>query len=131
MGASGLDPSAKMNYCIRFACTSGHLVIVKLLLDYGNVDPSVCENLCYRYAEKYGVDHKYWRFLTGKKQELYRLARQDYLVVPDINDPNFQHGSDDCLIFFNLKRKVGLVNNKCRRRIILKKYFIWSFHAPK
>jgi hypothetical protein len=54
LGASGLDPSAKMNYCIRFACTSGHLEIVKLLLDYGNVDPSVCENLCYRYAEKYG-----------------------------------------------------------------------------
>ena len=51
-------------------------------------------NVLYRYAEKYGVDHKYWRFLTGEKQELYRLARQDYLVAPDINDLNFQHGGD-------------------------------------
>jgi protein SCO1/2 len=46
------------------------------------------------YAEKYDVNHNSWRFLTGKKDELYRLARQDYLAAPDINDPNFQHGSD-------------------------------------
>ena len=46
------------------------------------------------YAEKYDVNHNSWRFLTGKKEELYRLARQDYLAAPDINDPNFQHGSD-------------------------------------
>jgi len=47
----------------------------------------------FNYAEKYNVNHEYWRFLTGEKEELYRLARQDYLVVPDLNDPNFQHGS--------------------------------------
>jgi len=44
----------------------------------------------FNYAEKYNVNHEYWRFLTGEKEELYRLARQDYLVVPDLNDPNFQ-----------------------------------------
>ena len=50
--------------------------------------------LLFSYAEKYDVNHNTWRFLTGKKEELYRLARQDYLAAPDINDPNFQHGSD-------------------------------------
>jgi protein SCO1/2 len=50
--------------------------------------------LLFSYAEKYDVNHNSWRFLTGKKEELYRLARQDYLAAPDINDPNFQHGSD-------------------------------------
>ena len=50
--------------------------------------------LLFSYAEKYDVNHNSWRFLTGKKEELYRLARQDYLAAPDINDPNFQHGSN-------------------------------------
>ena len=50
-------------------------------------------SVLFNYAEKYNVNHENWRFLTGSKQELYRLARQDYLVVPDVNDPNFQHGS--------------------------------------
>jgi protein SCO1/2 len=70
-------------------------------------------NVLYRYAEKYGVDHKYWRFLTGKKQELYRLARQDYLVVPDINDPNFQHGSDADFIH---TENIVLIDQKQRIR---------------
>ena len=50
--------------------------------------------LLYSYAEKYDVNHNSWRFLTGEKEELYRLARQDYLAAPDVNDPNFQHGVD-------------------------------------
>lgn len=50
-------------------------------------------SVLFNYGEKYNVNHENWRFLTGSKQELYRLARQDYLVVPDVNDPNFQHGS--------------------------------------
>ena len=70
-------------------------------------------NVLYRYAEKYGVDHKYWRFLTGEKQELYRLARQDYLVVPDINDPNFQHGSNADFIH---TENIVLIDQKQRIR---------------
>ena len=50
--------------------------------------------LLFNYAEKYDINHNSWRFLTGEKEELYRLARQDYLAAPDINDPNFQHGVD-------------------------------------
>ncbi|HVI48907.1 MAG TPA: SCO family protein [Chitinophaga sp.] len=32
------------------------------------------------YAEKHGADAKNWWFLTGSKKDLYRLARQGYLV---------------------------------------------------
>ena len=70
-------------------------------------------NVLFRYAEKYGVEHKYWRFLTGEKQELYRLARQDYLVVPDVNDPNFQHGSDADFIH---TENIVLIDQKQRIR---------------
>ncbi len=32
------------------------------------------------YAAKHGADSKNWWFLTGDKKQLYRLARQGYLV---------------------------------------------------
>jgi len=32
------------------------------------------------YAEKYGADAKNWWFLTGDKTNLYKLARESYLV---------------------------------------------------
>ena len=46
------------------------------------------------YANEHGANYDTWRFLTGDKKELYRLARKDYMVVPDIDDPNYQHGSE-------------------------------------
>ena len=66
-----------------------------------------------KYAEKYNVDHSKWLFLTGSKNELYRLARQDYLVVPDVNDPNFQHGSDADFIH---TENIVLIDKKQRIR---------------
>ena len=67
----------------------------KILILSHTVWPEVDKvNVLFKYAEKYKIDYENWRFLTGNKIELYRLARQDYLVVPDINDPNFQHGSE-------------------------------------
>ena len=67
----------------------------KILILSHTVWPEVDKvNVLFKYAEKYKIDYENWRFLTGEKIELYRLARQDYLVVPDINDPNFQHGSE-------------------------------------
>ncbi len=67
----------------------------KILILSHTVWPEVDKvNVLFKYAEKYKIDYENWRFLTGDKIELYRLARQDYLVVPDINDPNFQHGSE-------------------------------------
>ena len=46
------------------------------------------------YANQYGAKADKWCFLTGDKKELYLMARKSYLVVPDIEDPNFKHGSD-------------------------------------
>ncbi|MDC3133637.1 SCO family protein [Bacteroidota bacterium] len=67
----------------------------KILILSHTVWPEVDKvNVLFKYAEKYKIDYENWRFLTGDKIELYRLARQDYLVVPDINDSNFQHGSE-------------------------------------
>ena len=69
--------------------------------------------LLFSYAEKYDVNHNTWRFLTGKKEELYRLARQDYLAAPDINDPNFQHGVDADFIH---TENIVLIDTKQRIR---------------
>ena len=51
-------------------------------------------SVLFNYAENHNANHDTWRFLTGDKKELYRLARNDYLVVPDVNDPNYQHGGE-------------------------------------
>lgn len=51
-------------------------------------------SVLFDYAENHNANHDKWRFLTGDKNELYRLARNDYLVVPDVNDPNYQHGGE-------------------------------------
>ena len=51
-------------------------------------------SVLFDYAENHNANHDTWRFLTGDKKELYRLARNDYLVVPDVNDPNYQHGGE-------------------------------------
>lgn len=50
------------------------------------------------YAERFEADPKQWWFLTGSKKELYLMARKSYLVVPDENDPNFQHGDESDFI---------------------------------
>ncbi|WP_109695282.1 SCO family protein [Chitinophaga deserti] len=42
------------------------------------------------YAEKHGADPKNWHFLTGDKLQLYKLARESYLV----DDGKFT-GEDD------------------------------------
>ena len=36
--------------------------------------------LLFSYAEKYNVNHNSWRFLTGEKEELYRLARKNKII---------------------------------------------------
>jgi protein SCO1/2 len=52
----------------------------------------------YKYAERFGVDHKKWWFLSGSKADLYTMARKSYLVVPDKEDPNFDHGAESDFI---------------------------------
>jgi protein SCO1 len=51
-----------------------------------------------RYAERFGANNEQWWFLTGSKEELYLMARKSYLVVPDPDDPNFEHGDESDFI---------------------------------
>lgn len=50
------------------------------------------------YAERFGADPDQWWFLTGTKQDLYLMARKSYMVVPDEEDPNFEHGGESDFI---------------------------------
>jgi protein SCO1/2 len=50
------------------------------------IDSSV---VLFEYAERLGVNHDKWIFLTGTKEDLYRLARQSYLAAPAMGDENF------------------------------------------
>ncbi len=65
------------------------------------------------YANQYQANYDTWRFLTGDKKELYRLARQDYMVAPAINDPNYQHGTETDFIH---TENVVLIDKKKRIR---------------
>ena len=65
------------------------------------------------YANEHDANYETWRFLTGDKKELYRLARKDYMVVPAINDPNYQHGSEADFIH---TENVVLIDKKKRIR---------------
>jgi len=50
------------------------------------------------YSKRFDVKPNKWWFLTGTKQELYRMARQSYLVVPDITDTTYDHASESDFI---------------------------------
>ncbi len=58
-----------------------------------------------RYADRFGADPKRWLFLTGEKEEIYRLAQQGFHLsaVPVSNeeggnDPAFIHSSRFVLV---------------------------------
>lgn len=50
------------------------------------------------YADRFEADPTQWWFLTGSKADLYLMARKSYLVVPDEQDPNFEHGGESDFI---------------------------------
>lgn len=52
----------------------------------------------FDYATRFEANHNKWWFLTGQKKDLYLMARKSYLVVPDENDPNFDHGDESDFI---------------------------------
>jgi protein SCO1/2 len=58
------------------------------------------------YAQKHGADPKNWWFLTGSKRDLYRMARQGYML----DDGTFT-GDDDFVHtqWFALVDKVGQI----------------------
>lgn len=59
-----------------------------------------------RYADQYGIDSQKWHLVTGDKEELYKMARQSYLVVPDIDDESMQHEGDDETDFIHTENMV-------------------------
>jgi protein SCO1/2 len=65
------------------------------------------------YAERYNADASTWQFLTGSKKHLYELARKSYLICPDENDPNYDHGSENDFIH---TENVALIDTKGRIR---------------
>lgn len=52
----------------------------------------------YDYSLKYEAIPTKWWFLTGTKTDLYTMARKSYLIVPDENDPNYDHGNESDFI---------------------------------
>lgn len=42
------------------------------------------------YSIRFDVNPEKWWFLTGSKANLYKMARQSYLVVPDENNPDYE-----------------------------------------
>lgn len=61
------------------------------------------------YAEIYDAQTESWMFLTGDKGHLYELARKSYLIAPDMNDPNYTHGSENDFIH---TENVALIDKK-------------------
>lgn len=52
----------------------------------------------YDYSLKYEAIPTKWWFLTGTKKALYTAARKSYLIVPDENNPNYEHGNESDFI---------------------------------
>ena len=52
----------------------------------------------YDYSIKYEAIPTKWWFLTGTKANLYTMARKSYLIVPDENDPDYDHGNESDFI---------------------------------
>jgi len=52
----------------------------------------------YNYSLHYEAIPNKWWFLTGTKNDLYTMARKSYLIVPDENDPNYDHGNESDFI---------------------------------
>lgn len=61
------------------------------------------------YAEIYDAKTESWMFLTGDKGHLYELARKSYLIAPDMDDPNYTHGSENDFIH---TENVALIDTK-------------------
>ena len=47
------------------------------------------------YAEKYGAEKEQWYFLTGSKEELYRLARKSFFVLKPAEAINLGDAGSD------------------------------------
>lgn len=48
-----------------------------------------------RYADRHNADPEYWHFLTGSKEELYRLARTSFFVLKPAEAENLGDAGSD------------------------------------
>ena len=66
------------------------------------VDPEVDSSKVLKaYADLHGVKNNQWQFLTGSKRELYKMARQSYLLnneTGDGSDEDFIHTQNFALV---------------------------------
>lgn len=59
-----------------------------------------------RYADQYNINANKWHLVTGNKEELYKMARKSYLVVPDKEDATMEHEGDDETDFIHTENMV-------------------------
>ena len=86
----------------------------KLLILSHTVTPEQdSASVLLEYAKRYNADASTWQFLTGSKKHLYELARKSYLICPDENDPNYEHGSENDFIH---TENVALMDSQGRIR---------------
>lgn len=57
-----------------------------LLLSHSVTPGADSVPVLHAYAERYGVDHRRWRLLTGDRKQIYDLARTSYFAVMDEGD---------------------------------------------
>lgn len=97
------------------------------------VDPETDSvNVLYDYARRFKTDHKQWLFVTGPKDEIYRMAQEDYRVTATTGkkDIDFIHSEKLVLIDKNFRIRGyfdGLDFNEVKElmdaiRILLKEY---------
>lgn len=67
---------------------------VKILSFTVNPDYDTAQVLL-EYAQKYGVEKEQWHFLTGSKEELYRLARKSFFVLKPAEAMNLGDAGTD------------------------------------
>ena len=75
------------------------------------------------FAEAYRADHKTWQFLTGEKEDLYRLGNKGFLVsatTTGVDDLDFIHSEN--IVLVDESRKIrGFYNGtdpKCVNQIL-------------
>jgi protein SCO1 len=80
----------------------------KILFNSISVDPETDRPEILRaYAEKFAIDQSNWRLYTGKKTEIYKLARNSFMVVATDGDggpQDFIHSEN--LVLIDKKRRI-------------------------
>lgn len=68
------------------------------------------------YAQSHGILSKKWHLVTGKRKEIYNLARNSYFADEDEGTNNFLH-SENLFLIDKLKRIRGVYNSTQRMDI--------------